>query len=1100
MNNHPNEASIEKLTRDLRDRTMELESLREQLHAANQKLAEERTERDRKENFYRNLLDNSPSLICTHDMEGTIQSINTAGVHLLGRPAEELKGKSLSQLLTPSVRHLFPEYLARIKRHYRDSGLMRIVGRTGDDRILLYNNVIVPDPVHPYVLGNAQDITDLIRLQRSVGAYEERYRVLFEQNPYPTFVYDVDTHLILAVNEAAVEKYGYTKEEFQRLSILDIRPEEDLDDFRRLLATSEEARDRQRVRRHKRKDGTILYVNIKAHPIFFEGKNARIVIVSDLTLSRQAETALRESQERFQLLSLATNDVIWDWNVRDDLVWWNQSLTTLFGYASSELEPGAAGWYNRLHPEDRDAVLKTVYTAIERKQETWTSEYRFMKKDGSYTYVFDRAFLILDESGQAMRMIGSMVDISERKKLEERLLKEKNYLGALHDTAIKLMSRLDLDDVLQTIVARMSELTNLPNAFLYLLDENTNRMTLRVGLGLSTGFYGHSAQMGVGVMGKVWQTGQPLMIEQYQKWPGRSLEFKELQSIGAVPLKSGPRVIGVLGVETTDRTHAFSKEELDVLTAFAELASLAFDNARLYTAAQRELAERIEAENALRKSEEKFRHLFEESKDMFFISSPEGRFTDINPAGVLLFGYSNIEEMTNLNIEQDLYVDIEARRLYQKLMQEQGYVKEFELKLRRKDGEILTVLETATAVYDEHGKTIAYRGVIRDITQLKNLQDQLLQWQKIETIGQLAGGVAHDFNNLLMAILGHCELLQLRAPRQEAILEPLEQIHKAAQAGASLTRQLLAFSRKQVLDPKVVRLNRVLTSIESMVQRLIGEGIHLELELDERTGVVKIDPTQFEQVILNLAGNARDAMPDGGKLIISTQNITLKNAFQGAPFGGITGEFVVITVRDTGFGMDSDTLSHIFEPFFTTKRESHGTGLGLATVYGIVKQSGGYILVDSRVGAGTSFRIYFPRVDLTVPEAPSLSKSAPTPSGQGSILLVDDNESILQAISSFLKMQGYKVMSANSPDLALEMSQKMEGIDLLITDVVMPVMSGPQLAEAIKISNPGVKILFLSGYSDELVRKHGVLDQDALFLQKPASMKDLMKNINTLLK
>jgi two-component system, cell cycle sensor histidine kinase and response regulator CckA len=934
-----------------------------------------------------------------------------------------------------------------------------------------------------------------------IHASEAQYKLIFQNSPWPIWIYEENSQKIIAVNEAAIRTYGYTREEFLALSIFDLRPPEDFEKLHAHLKRVAESPNVQNLWRHRKKDGTITDVEVRSHPILFEGKKARLVLVYDVTEQKISEEALRLSEERFQLVARATQDAIWDWNVVQDIVLWNEGFEHLFGYKRDEVEPGSASWFNRIHPDDKENVTKSLNRVIEGSQQVWTSEYRFLKKDGSYAYVFDRAFAILNQSGKLLRMIGSMIDISDRKLAEERLTRQKEYFSVLHDTAINLMSRLDLNETLETIVLRMSEITKLPNGFLYLLDPDSNEMKMRVGLGFARPFLGYQVRLGEGVAGKVWETGEAVTVEDYARWPSRldHSHLTVLKSVIGVPLKSGSRVVGVMGVETVDDFYSFSKEEIELLGAFAQLASLAVDNARLYTASQNELAERVHAEDALRKSEEKFRLLFEESKDVFFMSSTDGRFTDINPAGVALFGYSNKEEMLSIKIDSELFHDPSMRQTYKKLMKEQGYVKDFELQLRRKDGVILTVLETSTAVYDAKENVIAYRGVMRDVTQLKHLQQQLLQWQKIETIGQLAGGVAHDFNNLLMAISGHCEVLEMKMPEGDPLLHDLSEIKKAADTGASLTRQLLAFSRKQVLEPKALDLNRLLTGMKNMVQRLIGEGINLELQFEQKLGTVRVDPNQFEQVILNLSVNARDAMPEGGTLTIETSNTHLTDAFGDSTEQGLNGDYVLIRIMDTGCGMNAETRSRIFEPFYTTKPEGQGTGLGLSTVYGIIHQSDGRIFVDSQPGKGTTFEIYLHCVDLPQEELqrPPAIEGAQTK--QTRILLVDDNESILQAVKTFLNLQGYDVTSAHSPLTALDLSKKMCPIDLLITDVVMPNMTGPQLADAVRQSNPNMKVLFLSGYSDDAVMKQGILNQNASFLQKPASMRDLMKRINVLL-
>ncbi len=521
---------------------------------------------------------------------------------------------------------------------------------------------------------------------------------------------------------------------------------------------------------------------------------------------------------------------------------------------------------------------------------------------------------------------------------------------------------------------------------------------------------------------------------------------------------------------------------------------------KLLVRAIRYAIERKRVEEALLESEMRFRSLFEESKDAVFISTPEGRFVDMNRAGVELLGYSCKEDLLKVNIAQDLYFDPSRRNPYEQELRQRGFVKDFELVLRRKDGQKLHVLETSNAVLDKKGTLVAYRGIIRDVTHVKQLQQQLIQSQKIETIGRLAGGVAHDFNNILMAITSYCELIQLLKATQEPVLKYISEILMAAQKGTSLTRQLLAFSRKQILQPKVVNLNTVLSNMDNMLRRLIGEDIELSHRFDPNLGLIRVDPAQMEQVIMNLVVNARDAMPQGGNLSIETSNFKMDQLFVDVHLGSIAGDYVLITVTDNGEGMDSSTMLHVFEPFFTTKEKGKGTGLGLSTVYGIVKQSGGYITAYSETGHGTSFKIYLPRIidAAEVQSSPSLGQ--PLSFGSETILVVDDNDSLRNAFSDMLKIRGYTVLEASDGTAALQMVQNYKDmIHLLITDVVMPRMNGHVLAERLQLNRPDLKVLYMSGYPGDAIQHHGILKQGTHFVQKPASMAVLFQKIREVL-
>ncbi|MGB8800442.1 MAG: CHASE4 domain-containing protein [Candidatus Acidiferrales bacterium] len=429
-------------------------------------------------------------------------------------------------------------------------------------------------------------------------------------------------------------------------------------------------------------------------------------------------------------------------------------------------------------------------------------------------------------------------------------------------------------------------------------------------------------------------------------------------------------------------------------------------------------------------------------------------------------------------------------------------------------GEALTYeLHWQKRVFESHvrplrgpdGDIVGVIGVALDITDRKQLADQLRQSQKLQAIGELAGGVAHDFNNLLMVVKGHAEMLLDRLPRgsadrQNLALQNVEQIQQAAERAAALTRQLLAFSRMQVLQPRVLDLNEVVAGMIQMVSRVIGANIELAFLPGANLGRVKADPSQIEQVALNLVVNARDAMPDGGRLTIETSNVQLERDYATQHAVVDPGPYVMLTVSDTGTGMDAATKARIFEPFFTTKAQGRGTGLGLATVYGVVKQSGGYVWVYSELGHGTTFKVYLPMV-----QAPA-EKTAPEKVVQGhepgteTILFVEDEQSVRELVSEYLSARGYQVLDASDGQQALEMAAAHTGkIQLLITDVVMPRLSGRELAARLTAARPDLKILYISGYTDDSVFRHGVLQGGMDFLQKPFNLKALAAKIREVL-
>jgi two-component system, cell cycle sensor histidine kinase and response regulator CckA len=421
---------------------------------------------------------------------------------------------------------------------------------------------------------------------------------------------------------------------------------------------------------------------------------------------------------------------------------------------------------------------------------------------------------------------------------------------------------------------------------------------------------------------------------------------------------------------------------------------------------------------------------------------------------------------------------------------------------KRKDGTLFEEDAVISPVRDPSGQVVNYVAVKRDVTEVRRMEERLRQSQKMEAVGRLAGGVAHDFNNLLTAISGYSDLLIHRLPDGSTLRRDVEEIRKAGDRAAALTRQLLAFSRRQVLQPKVLDLNAVVTNMGQMLRRLIGEDIELSTDLSPSLSRVNADPGQIEQVIVNLAVNARDAMPDGGRITIATTDAELSPAYAAAYPEVHPGPHVLLSVADTGQGMSDETQTHLFEPFFTTKEGGKGTGLGLATVYGIVQQSGGHIRVNSAADRGSTFLIYLPRVDAPEDgeqgtDRPLLPHPSP---GTETILLAEDEEVVRRLAQEILSRNGYKVLEAGNGRAALLLSEAHRGeIHLLLTDVVMPKMSGMELTERIRLQRPDLRILYMSGYTDDAILHHGVLEDGIPFLQKPFTPEGLARKVREVL-
>ena len=510
-----------------------------------------------------------------------------------------------------------------------------------------------------------------------------------------------------------------------------------------------------------------------------------------------------------------------------------------------------------------------------------------------------------------------------------------------------------------------------------------------------------------------------------------------------------------------------------------------------------DITDRKRAEDELRESQQRYRDLVENAHDIIYTHDLDGNYTSINKAGEQITGYSRAETL-KLNIADTLapeYLEKTLEMLNRRLAGEK--VTAYEQEMIARDGRRIAV-EANTRLVFADGVPVGVQGIARDVTERKQLEEQLRQSQKLEAIGRLAGGVAHDFNNLLTVIGGYSSILLRKLPQESPHRSGVEEIRKASDRACGLTRQLLAFSRKQILQPKVLDLNMVVTDLEKMVRRLIGEDIDLLTVTTPGLGKVRADPGQIEQVLLNLIVNARDAMPQGGKVTIETRNVVLSKDYA-EQHAATPGPYVMLALSDTGCGMEATTQARIFEPFFTTKRAGEGTGLGLATVYGIVKQSGGNIWLYSEVDRGTTFKIYLPRVDEAT-DKEEAGVARPTPRGTETILLVEDEDQVRTIVKAILESQGYHVLAAPNGEEALKISQELEGeIHLMITDVVMPHLSGRELAERIAAIRPGLRVLFMSGYTDDAIVRHGLLDQKFNFLQKPFDSATVARKVREVL-
>jgi two-component system, cell cycle sensor histidine kinase and response regulator CckA len=524
----------------------------------------------------------------------------------------------------------------------------------------------------------------------------------------------------------------------------------------------------------------------------------------------------------------------------------------------------------------------------------------------------------------------------------------------------------------------------------------------------------------------------------------------------------------------------------------------AIERQKLQSDLRAEIEWRARTQQALQLSERRYRLLSETAPMGIILSDEQGRIVDANTQALRMFGYQRGElmgERIEILLPERLRHGHEGQRAdYAKNAHERPMGVGRELVARRKDGTEFPAEIGLGPLATDEGVMIS--STIVDVTERKKMEEQLRLSQRMEAIGQLAGGVAHDFNNLLAVILGCADSAQEKLSPEHPARRKLEVIIQAGNSAADLTRQLLAFSRQQIMQPRVLNLKEVLERTETLLRRLIGENIQFTMALDPALGQVKADPGQIEQVLMNLAVNARDAMPEGGRLNIEARNVELDETYHDAHQAVLPGGYVMIAVEDSGSGMDQETQARIFDPFFTTKELGKGTGLGLATVYGIVKQSGGYIWVYSEVNKGTVFKVYLQRVEQSAPAAKAEVADGNALGGRETILLAEDSQALRDMAREYLESVGYRVLEAVGGKEALLRAKEFEGtIHLLLTDVVMPEMSGPELAERLGVLRPEMKVIFTSGYTDGTIAPHGVLDPGVTFIQKPYRPKALARKI-----
>ena len=757
----------------------------------------------------------------------------------------------------------------------------------------------------------------------------------------------------------------------------------------------------------------------------------------------------------------------------------NGEFTRLFGFTGAE----AVGKpLDRLIvPPDRYAETAWIGQSV-KSGCNLTLETRRQKKDGSLVEVLlSTSPLMLN--GQRIGTYASYRDITEQKRTEE-------LNAALYAIAARSESAEDLQQFYAGIHNIVGQLMYARNFYIALYDPQCQLLSFPYFVDEQDPTPAPK-RLGRGLTEYVLRTGEPLLAtpavfeELVQRGEVELIGAPSLDWLG-VPLKSGATSIGALVVQSYTPNVRYVERDREILKFVSQQLATTIEHKRY--------------EEALRRSEARYRSLILSAVFGIFRCTLGGRFLDVNPALISMLGYGSVEDVLKLDARQEVYVNPnEIDRLTEEYRRN-GNLNGIEVQWRHRDGHTITVRLNGRAANSAEETEEVLELIAEDITERRQLEEQFRQAQKMEAVGRLAGGVAHDFNNLLMVINGYTEVLLEQLEAGGDMHQKVQSIQQAADRAATLTRQLLAFSRKQLLELKVVDVNTVIGDMERLLRPLIGENIELLTRLSTEAGRTRADAGQLEQVLMNLVVNAKDSMPEGGKITIQSSNVTVRQNVGEHRFIQ-PGRYSVISVADTGHGMDKETQSRIFEPFFTTKEKGKGTGLGLSTVYGIVKQSNGYVFAESQIGAGTTFYVYLPRVEETPEELWPAAAQETEKGGCETVLLVEDEESVRELVRVTLSSRGYKVLEAENGECGLRIAEETkERIDILVTDVMMPGIGGRELAKKLLSLRPSISVLYLSGYTEDAVVTQGALGPGTAFLQKPFTLQNLAKKVREVLR
>jgi two-component system, cell cycle sensor histidine kinase and response regulator CckA len=1023
---------------------------------------EERTERKRAEKSlqdsekrYREVVENATEIIYTVDESGNFTYANPAGLRVTGYSLGELRQLNYADLVLPEHRERvsqmyieqFREKLPKTYVEFPFSGKGGEVIWFGQNATLVMEREKI---VGFHII--ARDITERKRAEEALVALLARQEALL--TAVPDIIMEVDNNRVYKwANQAGLDFFG--EDVIGKEAARYFEGEQDTYDVvQPLFEGNENVFYVESWQRRRDDQKRLLAWWCRVLKDDSGNVTGALSSAQDITERKKMEEALRKGEEKYRTILENIEEGYYEVDLAGNFTFINDSMCRIFGYPKGEL----MGMNDRQYADKENA--KRLFQAFNEAYRTGEPhsgyDYEIIRKDGAKRYIEASILLQKDSSDKAIGFRGIIRDITERKRAEEALRESEEKYRTLVETSPDAITLMDLN--LNIVMG------NQPALNLY-------------------GYENLQEVIGQSAFDFIAPEDRPRAIEDTRKMlETGSIETREYKLLrkGGVPFPAEVRASLILNVEK--RPLAF-------------------------ICVSRDITERKKAEETLKKSEERFKELYDDAPIGYFEYNTDGRITSVNRTELEMLGYS-LEEMIGrppwkFIVEED----IARQQILAKLAGTMPPVRGFERTYRQKGGGTFPAIVEDRLILDSGGKIKGIRATIQDITNLKraeeekvSLVDQLRQSQKMEAIGQLAGGVAHDFNNLLTVIKGYCQLSLAEMKESTPLRDTLEVINKAAEKAADLTRQLLAFSRRQIMEVRVLDINALLQNLDKMLRRIIGEDIELVTLLGKDVGRVKADPGQIEQVVMNLAVNAKDAMSKGGKLTIETANVELDQAYARTHVAVTPGPYVMIAVSDTGTGMPPEVTDRVFEPFFTTKGKGRGTGLGLSTVYGIVKQSNGNIWVYSEPGRGTTFKIFLPRVDEPAEKLKVQEIGEEFPRGSETILVVEDDKEVRNLAVRILKRQGYTVLDGSYGDEAFSVCRQHKGpIHLLLTDVVMPGMDGRALSESLSQLHPEMKVLYMSGYTDDAVVRHGVMVKGINYIQKPFTVNALAKKVREVL-